>query len=133
MKKIGQDDHKQLAIWAADCTEIVLPQFEALCTDNRLRNAIEAARAWSRGEQTVGECRKLAFAAHTAARDANGGPAVAAARAAGHAAATAHVPSHDKYAAMYAAKVDRGQQLVRLPEYLIQWLDLPESVLVCMS
>jgi hypothetical protein len=51
----------------------------------------------------MGDARKAAFAAHAAARDT--GIVVmanSAARSAGHAAATAHVPSHAIYAAAYA-------------------------------
>lgn len=56
------------------------------------------------GELSVGEVRKCAFAAHAAARDANNDAAVMAARAAGHAAATVHVPTHAQHAINYALK-----------------------------
>lgn len=97
--------HRALALAAADDAGRVLPLFEATCpTDSRPREAIEAARAWSRGEITVPAARAAAFAAHAAAREAPGEAARAAARAAGHAAATAHVPSHAPHAAAYARK-----------------------------
>jgi hypothetical protein len=132
MNQISEGDHKQLAIWAADCAESVLPQFESQYTDDRPRKAIEAVRAWTRGERTVSEVRKLAFAAHAAARSGNSVQAKSAARAAGHAAATAHVPRHAKYAAVYAVKADRERQLVHLPEHLVQLLDIPDIVKSCM-
>ncbi len=97
-------DHKTLVIWATDCAEHVLPYFEEKYPkDNRPRKAIEAGRAWIRGEIAMSEVRTAAFAAHAAARDANPDAARAAARAAGHAAATAHVAGHAGHAATYAA------------------------------
>ncbi|MPY67121.1 hypothetical protein F8S09_10520 [Deinococcus sp. SDU3-2] len=97
--------HRALALAAADEAEQVLPLFEAACpTDSRPREAIEAARAWARGEITVPVARAAAFAAHAAAREGPGEAAKAAARAAGHAAATAHVPAHAPHAAAYARR-----------------------------
>ena len=50
--------HRLLVGWAADCAEHVLPLFTAKYPeDDRPRRAIEVARAWSRGEATVGEAR----------------------------------------------------------------------------
>jgi len=72
--------------------------------DDRPRLAIEAARAWSRGEITVGAAREAAFQAHAAARDASEDAARAAARASGHAVATAHMADHSLGAAFYAVR-----------------------------
>ncbi|GAB1420549.1 hypothetical protein MASR2M15_06500 [Anaerolineales bacterium] len=101
-----KSDHKTLAIWAADCAERVLPYFEAKYPqDHRLRAAIEAVRSWVNENLAMIDARKAAFAAHAAARDAEQIPeAQAAARAAGHAAATAHVATHAIHAANYALK-----------------------------
>ncbi|MBZ9685455.1 hypothetical protein G9F72_003695 [Clostridium estertheticum] len=97
-------DHRTLAIWATDCAEHVLSYFEdKYPDDNRPREAIEAGRAWVRGEISVSEARCAAFTAHASARDADEGEARAVARAAGHAAATAHVAGHAVHAANYAA------------------------------
>jgi hypothetical protein len=103
--RLDKEDHRALAIWAAECAERVLPYFEEeYPKDNRPRKAVEAARAWARGEIVVSEARAAAFAAHAAARDVDRGHAGAraAARAAGHAAATAHVAGHAGHAATYA-------------------------------
>lgn len=97
-------DHRTLVIWAADCAEHVLPYFEEKYQkDNRPRKAIEACRAWVRGEISVGAARSAAFAAHASARDADEGMARAASRAAGHAAATIHVATHAVHTANYSA------------------------------
>jgi len=100
--------HRLLASWAADCAEHVLPLFTAKYPeDDRPRCAIETARAWSRGEATVGEARETAFAAHAAARSASDAAAREVARAAGHAVATAHMADHELGAAAYAIKAVR--------------------------
>lgn len=122
MSKLDAETHKLLVLWAAICAEHVLHAFEKNHSDDRPRKAIEAARAWVRGEIKMSEARKYAFGSHRAARDATNAEAVAAARAAGHAAATAHVPRHAKYAASYALKAspnykkEREWQLTYLPQ-----------------
>ncbi len=121
-------DQRAQALWAADSAEHVLHYFEsARPGDARPREAIEAARAWARGEIKCGAARKAALAAHAAAREAGDEAATAAARAAGHAAATAHVARHSAGAGLYAAKAafisggekglgrEREWQLKRLP------------------
>ena len=100
---LNKQGHKTMVLWATDCAEHVLPYFEEKYPkDNRPRKAIEAGRAWVRGDITMSEARAAAFAAHAAARDADQADACTAARAAGHAAATAHVASHAVHAANYA-------------------------------
>lgn len=94
-------------LWAAGCAEHVLLYFEEKYPeDDRPREAVEAARAWARGERTLSEVRAAAFASHAAARDAardaDHPAARYAARAAGHAAATVHVADHARHAAAYA-------------------------------
>ena len=98
-------DHTVLAEWAAACAERVRPIFELEATnDVRPRAAIDVLHSWLGGELSMPEVRKFAFAAHAAARDVTGLAATAAARAAGHAAAVAHVPTHARHAAAYALK-----------------------------
>lgn len=102
---ITKHDQRTLVLWASDCAEHVLAYFvEEYVEDERPRKAIEAGRAWARGEIAMSEARTAAFAAHAAARDIDHAAACAAARAAGHAAATAHVAGHAVHAATYAAK-----------------------------
>lgn len=97
--------HRLLANWAADCAGHALPLFARTHPDdNRPRRAIEAARAWSGGEITVGEARVASVQAHAAARDASGDVARAVARAAGHAVATAHMADHSLGAAFYSVR-----------------------------
>jgi hypothetical protein len=96
---------------ACDAAEQVLALFESVSPgDDRPRRAIEAGRAWARGEVSVGAARNAALAAHAAARDCTDDAGTMAARAAGHAAATAHVAAHASHAQDYAA---RAQALSR--------------------
>ncbi|MDZ5660288.1 hypothetical protein HN031_01715 [Nocardioides sp. zg-1308] len=101
---LTDEDHRLLARWAADCAEHVLALFEAVRPqDVRPREAIEAVRAWSRGERRMMETRAAGGHAMGAARDLRGAPRFAA-YAAGQAAVVAHVAEHDLGAAAYAVK-----------------------------
>ena len=99
-------DQKVLALWAADCAEHVLPFFEERYPkDRRPRGAIEALRRWAAtGVFRMADVRRTSLAAHTAARRAKREDAIAAARAAGQAMASAHIPTHALGAAAYAIK-----------------------------
>ncbi|HSK12248.1 MAG TPA: hypothetical protein VK907_03480 [Phnomibacter sp.] len=103
-EKTTLGDRKKLALWAAACAEHVAVAFASLMTDDRPRHAIDGARAWVEGKISVAEARRLAFAAHAAARSTPDPKAKAAARSAAHAAATAHVAGHATHAAHYAIK-----------------------------
>ena len=102
---VRKTDHKTLAVWAVDCVERVMPHFEETYPeDNRPRNAIETLQAWmNTGEFRMADIRKASLASHAAARDVGEDNAArSAARAAGQAVATAHVPTHSIGAANYA-------------------------------
>ncbi|GAB4198282.1 MAG: hypothetical protein OHK0022_17410 [Roseiflexaceae bacterium] len=101
-------DHRLLALWAATCAEHVLHFFEAVRpSDQCPRQAIELARAWTRGEVLMQVARAAAGHANAAARDLSG-PARHAAYAAAQAAAVAHVAAHELGAAAYAIKAVRA-------------------------
>ena len=105
---LQDDDHRRLAIWAADCALHVLNHFEQVRpNDDRPRRAIDLGRAWARGEITWAEARTAAGHANAAARDLSGA-ARHAAYAAGQAAAVAHVAAHELGAAAYAIKAARA-------------------------
>ncbi|MFH1236040.1 MAG: DUF3795 domain-containing protein [Parcubacteria group bacterium] len=100
-------NHKTLAIWAIDCAERVLPYFEEKYPeDHRPRNAIETLQTWINvGVFNMAVIRKASLDAHAAAREVGEDNAArSAARAAGQAVATAHVPTHSIGAATYALK-----------------------------
>lgn len=106
MELVLKSDHKTLGIWAADCAERVLPYFEEKCPkDDRPRKAIKALRNWVKtGVFRMADIRRDSLAAHAAAREVETDDvARSAARSAGQALATAHVPTHSVVAAIYAA------------------------------
>ena len=134
------DDHKALALWAADCAERVLPFFEEKYPeDTRPRDAIRILREWvNTGKFSMRVIREASLAAHAAAREVmeKDKAACFAARSAGQAVATAHVPTHALGPALYAYKVvaatnppdikaaiarEQEWQFQRLPENLREW------------
>ncbi|MCE9580427.1 MAG: hypothetical protein K8W52_45330 [Deltaproteobacteria bacterium] len=101
------DDHRTFAQKAGLFAARVLPLFaRERPDDDRPAQAIAAIRAWAAGRRELGmaEVRRLALAAHAAARAAKTGSARFAARAAGHAIATWHAPTHAMAVPWYAAK-----------------------------
>jgi hypothetical protein len=105
---LEDDDHRLLAVWAADCAQHVLHHFEkARRGDDRPRRAIDMGRAWARGEITMTQARSAGGHANAAARELSGA-ARHAAYAAGQAAAVAHVAAHELGAAAYAIKAARA-------------------------
>ncbi|MGZ4567448.1 MAG: putative immunity protein [Blastococcus sp.] len=101
---LTDDHHRLLADWALVCAEHVLQLFEERQPeDSRPRDAIDAGRAWIRGEVRMGEAREAAFRANAAAREM-ADPAKFAALSAGQAAAVPHVAAHDLGAAAYAIR-----------------------------
>ena len=101
---LTDDDHRLLADWALVCAEHVLHLFEDQQPgDSRPREAIDAGRAWIRGEMRMGDARQAAFRANAAAREMPD-PAKFAALSAGQSAAVPHVAAHDLGAAAYAIR-----------------------------
>lgn len=103
----NSERHREVALAAAVEAERVLPLFEEhRANDPRPSLAIAAIRQWAKGERKLGmaEVRKLSLDAHAAARACEDDAAKLAARAAGHAVATWHVPTHWAGAQSYAAK-----------------------------
>ena len=128
------EDHRLLALWAADCAEHVLGLFEASHPgDRRPRLAVDAARAWARGEIRVTEAKVAAYHANEAGRGLPD-PEKYAAYAAGQAGVVAHVAAHELGAAAYAIRATRaaagidGVEAARLRERDWQRERLPERI-----
>ncbi len=102
---LTEHDRRLVAAWAADCAERVLPLFEAEAPDDdRPRDAVARARAFSRGElDAAGEIRRR-FVANRAAHAVSAPAAKSAAWSAGQASGVAHMGAHALGAAAYAAK-----------------------------
>jgi len=102
---IKNTNHKTLAVWAIDCTERVLPYFKGIYPkDLRPRQAIETLHSWIITDIfKMAVIRKASLQSHAAAREVGeDNSARSAARSAGQAVATAHVPAHAYGAAVYA-------------------------------
>ncbi len=105
LELVKKTDQKTLAVWAIDCAERVMPYFEEKYPEEpRPREAIETLQAWiETGVFKMAVIRKASLGSHAAAREVGeDNPARSAARAAGQAVATAHVPTHAIGAAIYA-------------------------------
>lgn len=103
---LTKEQHHQLMIWAIACVRHVLP-LAVVEADQRLFNALNIAKAWTRGAASVGDARTAALDAIAVAK-AHSDPAyVFVARAVGHAVATAHMADHALRAAQYAIKAVR--------------------------
>lgn len=131
---LTDSDHHLLAQWAATSAEHVLALFEAAQpSDQRPRQAIEAVRAWARGEIKMTESRAAGGHAMAAARGL-GGAARHAGFAAGQAAVVAHVAAHELGAAAYAIKAARAAaspgetERAGLDECRWQREQLPEAI-----
>lgn len=131
---LTDSDHHLLAVWAADCAGHVLHLFEEIRpNDDRPRRAIEATRAWARGEITMSQSRAAGGHAMAAARKLRGAARFAA-FSAGQAAVTAHVAAHELGAAAYAIKaamaaaVDRQENEAGNLECEWQRAQLPNEI-----
>jgi len=57
--KFTDEEHKELALWAANCAEHVLCNFEKVSPDDkRPQEAIKAARLWASGDMKIVDARK---------------------------------------------------------------------------
>lgn len=104
LELVEQTDQKTLAVWAIDCAERVMPYFEnTYPDDSRPRTAIDTLKTWMEtGVFKMAVIRKASLDSHAAAREVGeDNPARSAARAAGQAVGTAHVPMHAIGAAIY--------------------------------
>lgn len=98
-RKVGVLNCQILVEFGADCAEHVLPIFEARYPDDdRPRRAIEAARAWLRGDVPPAAVADAAAAAGEAAGVADAADAAAT--------GAASVAYHSAYCAAYAAAAD---------------------------
>ncbi|QMW04616.1 putative immunity protein [Spirosoma foliorum] len=132
---LTDEDHRLLAIWAAQCAQHVLPYFEeARPDDDRPRRALELTQAWVNGEINMKQAHMAAFTANAAAKEVSGA-AKFAALSAGQAVAVAHVAAHELGAAAYAIRAamaaasDDKKELAKAQECQWQRDQLPESIL----
>jgi len=111
---LSKEHHRLLISWAHTCAAHVLPYFGQLKIDERLTDALKAAKAWERGEISVGAARKASLEAIAVANENSNPVSIAVARAVGHAVATAHMADHSLGSVEYALKAVKmsGQSIV---------------------
>lgn len=100
---LSKEQHAQLIKWACNCVEHILPLLgESM--DARLNHVLTIAKAWEKGEATVGDARNASLQAIAIANGVSNPVAITVARAVGHAVATAHMADHSWISADYALK-----------------------------
>ncbi|AIY05455.1 hypothetical protein Plano_1490 [Planococcus sp. PAMC 21323] len=98
-------DQIELAKWAIDAAERVLPYLEQeFPQDEKVLNGIRIIELWQNQEATVHQVRKAGFKVHELARECKKETAKAAARAIGHAIAVGHMRGHAMVATDYVIK-----------------------------
>lgn len=123
---LSEADRRELVEWTIACAERMLPLFFAERPDDtRPRDALDAARAFMRGNLGIGAVREKAFASHAAAREARDPSALAAARVCGQAAAVAHMAAHARQVPRYTAKAFPGDRSRRDEELAWQRMNVP--------
>jgi hypothetical protein len=100
--RLAPFDKKTRAIWQRIAPSTCYQTLETVGLPIWPRRAIDAARAWARGEINMTMVRAAAVNAHAAALKSAHPAAIAAARAAGHPAATAHSIRYARGAAAHA-------------------------------
>ncbi len=128
-----RSDHVFLMRWAVDCAERVLHLFARHSEDIRPKHALEIGRAWANGDVKTGAAMKASVAAHAVARQVSDKAAIAAARAAGQAVATAHFADHSMGALLYALKALEASGGASEPELELQLRKLPPHLLEPVS
>ena len=124
---LSVSDRRELVEWTIACAERMLPLFLAERPDDtRPQEALDAARAFLRGELSIETVREKAFACHAAAREAQDPSALAAARVCGQAAAVAHMAGHARQVPRYTAKAFPGDRSRRDEELAWQRMNVPE-------
>ena len=124
---LSVSDRRELVEWTIACAERMLPLFLAERPDDtRPQDALDAARAFLRGELSIEAVREKAFACHAAAREAQDPSALAAARVCGQAAAVAHMAGHARQVPRYTAKAFPGDRSRRDEELAWQRMNVPE-------
>jgi len=95
IKRIQQQNHRILVMWALDCAKRPLEQFEAKYPDeHRPRTCLELCEAWARGKIKMPVAKRAILDSHAVAKEINDNEHGDLCHAIGHAGATVHVETH---------------------------------------
>ena len=101
MRLIEMQNHRTIVLWALDCAQTTLAQFEAKYPNElRPRTALDLCQAWSRGEIKMPMAKRAILDSHAVAKEIDDEYG-ALAHAIGHAGATVHVETHALGLAIY--------------------------------
>ncbi len=92
---IQLQNHRVMVMWALDCAQLTLQQFEARYPDEpRPRTCLELSEAWARGQIKMPAAKRAILDAHAVAKTINHQEYGALCHAIGHAGATVHTETH---------------------------------------
>jgi len=95
IKLIRLQNHRTLVMWALDCANLPLEQFEAKYPDEqRPRTCLELCEAWARGKIKMPMAKQAILDSHAVAKEIDDSEYGALCHAIGHAGATIHVETH---------------------------------------
>ncbi|MCF0062656.1 hypothetical protein MUK70_01100 [Dyadobacter chenwenxiniae] len=118
-------EHKDLMEWASNCVKHALVHIGEH-SNTSLTKILDVGQAWKHGKASVGDARSAALAAIAIANELKDPAKISAARAIGHAVATAHMADHALRAVDYALKALNNED--RPSEKQWQNQQLPESI-----
>lgn len=99
---IQKQMHRTLVMWALDCAEITLIEFEEKYPEERRpRNCLALCEEWARGKIKMNEAKRAILDAHAVAKEIDDPEYEALCHAIGHAGATVHVGTHALGLPMY--------------------------------
>ncbi|ABR47077.1 hypothetical protein Amet_0852 [Alkaliphilus metalliredigens QYMF] len=88
-------NHRTLVMWALDCANMTLGQFEAKYPEEgRPRICLDLCEAWARGEIKMPIAKRAILGSHAVAKEIDDKEYGALCHAIGHAGATVHVETH---------------------------------------
>jgi hypothetical protein len=95
IKLIQLQNHRTLVMWALDCANLTLEQFESKYPDEqRPRTCLELCEAWARGKIKMPIAKRSILDCHAVAKEIDDEEYGALCHAIGHAGATVHVETH---------------------------------------
>ncbi|MDF9408816.1 hypothetical protein L7E55_10695 [Pelotomaculum isophthalicicum JI] len=95
IKLIRLQNHRTFVMWALDCANLPLDQFEAKYPDERRsRTCLELCEAWARGKIKMPMAKQAILDSHAVAKEIDDSEYGALCHAIGHAGATIHVKTH---------------------------------------
>lgn len=102
IKLIELQSHRTIVMWAFDCAEMPLEQFEAKYpNEHRPRICLELCEDWARGKIKMPVAKRAILDSHAVAKEINDMEYGALCHAIGHAGATVHVETHALGLAFY--------------------------------